>query len=179
MKTFFLLLFIGCLVLGGIYYYFDGFEDLKISKNRQEPFRIVYQKFDSEDARLNFLMDNLRAYLEREKGISPKTEVKYSGPFPGEKGNVLIKGFLLQNDLIKGKLRKDIKLKTIIPATCVSGEFTYRNNISDIIFNHIKLPEFYKYLETNKLSDKQKLVITDKNNGVIKIIIPEFEWKIQ
>ena len=179
MKTFFLLLFIGCLVLGGIYYYFDGFEDLELSKSRRGPFLIVYQKIDPEDSRLNYLLDNLLAYLEREKNIDPQSSFQYSGPFPGKKGDVHIQGFLLQNEVIKGKLRKDIKIKTIIPTTCLSGKFTYKNNISKMIFENIKLPEFYKYIETNKLTIRQKLIITNKSDGLIEIITPEFEWKIQ
>lgn len=179
MKTFFVLVFIFCFVLVGIYYYFDGFEDIQITHKVKGPYKIVYQKIQDNDARFDYLVDNLAAYLEREKNIISENTFEFYGEFPGEGRKVHLAGLLLGNQAIKGRLRKDIKLKNIIRTKCVVGSFTYKNDISKIIFDNIKFPEFEEYLDLMNYPRKQMLKIIDKKNGVIEVIIPENEWKIQ
>lgn len=179
MKTFFVILFISGLVIAGIYYFFHGFEDLQISQTAKGPYTIIYQKIDKEDARLDFLLDNVRAYLEREKNIYPETTFEFFGNFPGEVGKVRLTGFIINNETIKGKLRKDIKLKTFIRTDCIAGSFPYVNNLSDMIFTYLKKNEFDEYLFVNNYKNSQILKITNKNKGLIEIMVPEHEWKIK
>ncbi|MFA8344157.1 MAG: hypothetical protein ACEPO8_14385 [Rhodothermaceae bacterium] len=178
MKSLLSLILIVCLTLCGIYYYFGGFEELEISKSSRG-FMIVYQQIDQEDTRLNYLLDNLASYLEREKNITTDISFEYSGTITSSKKKVRLTGFIIKNQFIKGKLRKDIKMKTLVRTKCVSGKFPYKNNLSELIFDYAKRSEFEEYLDLQNIIPSQILKITDKKNQIIELIVPEKEWKIQ